>query len=89
MTHGFNYVPSPQHGAYVNQGDGNRDTALHWAAYKNNTACLKLLLQSGANVNAVDYNNDTPISWAARKGISPSKDQYIEQYFLLSIVIPH
>lgn len=57
-----------QNGANVNKGDGNQDTALHWASYKNNVGCVRLLLQKGADVNAVDFNNDTPISWAARKG---------------------
>ena len=39
------------HGAEVNAGDGNQDTPLHWAAYKNNTDCVRLLLQSGADVS--------------------------------------
>ena len=56
------------HGADIDIRDGNEDTALHWAAFKNNFACVKVLLQRGANVNATDYNNDTPISWAAMKG---------------------
>ena len=57
-----------QNGANVNIGDGNRDTALHWAAFKNNLQCVKLLLQRGAHVDPLDFNNDTPLSWAARKG---------------------
>ncbi|XP_059146214.1 ankyrin repeat and SOCS box protein 8-like isoform X2 [Physella acuta] len=56
------------HGADINKGDGNMDTALHWACYKNNPGCVRVLLEYGANINAVDYNNDTPLSWAARKG---------------------
>lgn len=55
-------------GADINAGDGNQDTALHWAVFKNNEACVKLLLERGAFVDARDYNNDTPLSWAARKG---------------------
>ncbi|XP_025086220.1 ankyrin repeat and SOCS box protein 8-like isoform X2 [Pomacea canaliculata] len=57
-----------QHGADVNAGDGNHDTPLHWAAYKNHVECVKLLLQRGALVDAYDYNLDTPLSWAARRG---------------------
>jgi len=57
-----------ENGADINIGDGNLDTALHWAAFKNNIQCVKLLLQRGAKVDPLDYNNDTPLSWAARKG---------------------
>lgn len=57
-----------ENGANINIGDGNSDTALHWAAFKNNIQCVKLLLQRGAKVDPLDYNNDTPLSWAARKG---------------------
>lgn len=57
-----------EHGANVNAGDGNRDTALHWAAYKSQVECVKLLLRHGAHVDPLDYNNDTPLSWAARRG---------------------
>ena len=60
---------NPQNGANVNAGDGNGDTALHWAAYKSEAACVKLLLQKGADVNARDFNHDTPLSWCARKGM--------------------
>ena len=56
------------HGADVNIRDGNDDTALHWAAFKNNYHCVRTLLQNGAQINAKDYNNDTPLSWAAMKG---------------------
>ena len=48
--------------------DGNQDTALHWAAYKNKWQCVKALLLRGATVDAVDFNSDTPISWSAMKG---------------------
>lgn len=57
-----------QHGADINAGDGNQDTPLHWAAYKNQVDSVKLLLQNGAQVDACDYNMDTPLIWAARKG---------------------
>ena len=48
--------------------DANHDTPLHWAAFKNNHCCVKVLLQSGASPDVVDYNKDTPLSWAAMKG---------------------
>nr|KAF6493624.1 ankyrin repeat and SOCS box containing 8 [Rousettus aegyptiacus] len=57
-----------EYGANPNALDGNRDTPLHWAAFKNNAECVRALLESGASVNALDYNNDTPLSWAAMKG---------------------
>lgn len=57
-----------ENGANVNGGDANMNTALHWAAFKNNDPCVMLLLKNGANVDAQDFNYDTPLSWAARKG---------------------
>lgn len=57
-----------EHSAFVDVCDGNRDTPLHWAAYKSNVACVKLLLQHGAEVDKKDFNNDTPLTWAARRG---------------------
>ena len=56
------------HGADPNLPDGNDDTALHWAAFKNRHQCVRALLQRGAWVDAADYNSDTPLSWAAMKG---------------------
>ena len=35
-----------QRGADVNMRDQNEDTALHWAAYKNTTQCVRVLLQA-------------------------------------------
>ena len=54
--------------ADVNKRDGNQDTALHWAVFKNRSECARALLQHGADVDARDYNDDTPLSWAAQKG---------------------
>jgi ankyrin repeat/SOCS box protein 8 len=56
------------HGAEVNTGDSNQGTALHWAAFKNNTECVKVLLQHGADVNVLDFNLNNPLSWAAQRG---------------------
>lgn len=57
-----------EYGADPNAPDGNKDTPLHWAAFKNNAECARSLLENGARVNARDYNADTPLSWAAMKG---------------------
>lgn len=57
-----------EYGAQPNALDGNKDTPLHWAAFKDNPECVRALLENGAHPNARDYNNDTPLSWAAMKG---------------------
>lgn len=57
-----------EYGAQPNALDGNKDTPLHWAAFKDNPECVRALLESSACPNARDYNNDTPLSWAAMKG---------------------
>ncbi|TRZ00038.1 hypothetical protein DNTS_033583 [Danionella cerebrum] len=57
-----------EYGAHPNALDGNKDTPLHWAAFKDNPECVRALLESGACPNVRDYNNDTPLSWAAMKG---------------------
>lgn len=57
-----------KNGAYVDIADFNHDTALHWAAFKNNVKAVEKLLHSGANVNIRDDNGNTPLSWAAYKG---------------------
>uniref|UniRef100_A0A673X2W2 Uncharacterized protein n=1 Tax=Salmo trutta TaxID=8032 RepID=A0A673X2W2_SALTR len=45
-----------------------RTPPLHWTAFKDNSECVRALLESGAGPNAHDYNNDTPLSWAAMMG---------------------
>ena len=57
-----------RHNADVNIPDGNQDTPLHWAVFKNKTRCVRTLLENGARVNSFDTNNDSPLSWAAQKG---------------------
>jgi ankyrin repeat protein len=42
-----------ENGANVNGGDANMNTALHWAAFKNNDPCVMLLLKNGANVMSI------------------------------------
>src|ERR1043165_9756661 len=49
------------------QGDGN--TALHWAAYRDDIELARLLLQSGADVKAKTRLADmTPLHLAAANG---------------------
>lgn len=45
-------------------------TPLHWAAYKNHTATLKLLLVMDARAEVTDEEGCTPLHWAAIKGNS-------------------
>lgn len=47
-------------------------TPLHWAAYKNHTATLKLLLVMDARAEVTDEEGCTPLHWAAIKGNSDS-----------------
>lgn len=55
-------------GADTETTDINRDTPLHWAAFRNRADCCRLLLQNDACVDSLDFNNDTPLNWAAMKG---------------------
>lgn len=55
-------------GANTETIDINRNTPLHWAAFRNRADCCRLLLQYQARVDTVDFNNDTPLNWAAMKG---------------------
>ncbi|MGH0181623.1 UNVERIFIED_CONTAM: hypothetical protein FKN15_007196 [Acipenser sinensis] len=57
-----------EYGAVADALDGNLDTPLHWAAFKDNAECVRTLLEGGASPDPRDYNQDTPLSWAAMKG---------------------
>lgn len=59
-------------GANTECFDINRDTPLHWAAFRNRADCCRLLLEHQAHVDSLDFNHDTPLSWAAMKGNYPS-----------------
>src|SRR5262249_5658628 len=51
----------------VAQGDGN--TALHWAAYRDDIEMVRTLVQAGANVKAKTRLGDvTPLHLAATNG---------------------
>ncbi|GCC41943.1 hypothetical protein chiPu_0025698, partial [Chiloscyllium punctatum] len=55
-------------GADPNSPDGNMDSPLHWASYRDRPECARALLGAGARVDARDYHRDTPLSWAASRG---------------------
>jgi len=51
-------------GAEINGFDGDRNTALNFAARGNQISVAKLLLQRGCDVNLATDRNYTPIDWA-------------------------
>ena len=54
--------------ALLEARDGERSTALHWAAWKNQVEIARALLEAGADVNAVSENlhwGTTPLHAAA------------------------
>lgn len=55
-----------ENGARINDRDGYRRTALHYAAEKDEN-CVMILLENGANINAPDGNGDTALHWASFK----------------------
>ncbi|XP_064458341.1 ankyrin repeat and SOCS box protein 8-like [Ornithodoros turicata] len=55
-------------GADTESTDINRNTPLHWAAFRNRADCCRLLLENNALADSLDFNNDTPLNWAAMKG---------------------
>ena len=53
----------------VNQAQGDGSTALHWAAYRDNSEMARVLLQAGATVAVTTRIGDfTPLLMAARNG---------------------
>ncbi|KAH9498594.1 hypothetical protein Btru_007700 [Bulinus truncatus] len=53
-------------GARINEVDGYKRTALHYAAERDETV-VHILLENGAEINKGDGNQDTPLHWAAYK----------------------
>jgi ankyrin repeat protein len=56
------------HGAGINVGQGNGETALHSAVKFGNRAMVELLLSRGADVNATADDGQTPLCFAVDKG---------------------
>ena len=56
------------HGADPSAQNGDKDTALHWAAFQGRTSTATLLLDAGADVNSVNANRRTPLLEAAKHG---------------------
>ena len=55
-------------GADVNAAQVDGTTALHWAAYQDDTEMAGLLVRSGANVNAVNRYGVPPLARACENG---------------------
>ena len=49
------------------QSVDDHSTALHWAAFKNSTDVIEVLLKHGASTNIKDLFGDTPIDLARSK----------------------
>src|SRR5882762_5467565 len=54
--------------ADVNSPQVDGTTALHWAAYQDDLATMKLLLRAGANVKTANRYGITPLSVACMSG---------------------
>ncbi len=62
-------------GADPNARDGNNLTALHLAAWQNDSVAVRALIQAGAELNARDREGLTPLHWVSRSG--SSKDEVV------------
>jgi ankyrin repeat protein len=60
-----------QHGASVNEAEGDGTTALHWASYRDDLESVDLLIRAGANVNAANDLGVTPL-WTASENGNPA-----------------
>src|SRR4026207_2418334 len=57
-----------QTGADVNAAQVDGTTALHWAAYHDDTETAALLVKAGANVNVLNRYGATPLAQACENG---------------------
>ncbi len=54
--------------SWMNQRGEQRDTQLHWMAFKGDAASVERLIQGGADVNKAVDNGNRPLHLAAYKG---------------------
>lgn len=54
-----------EHGANLHAGSRTGNSALMWAALKNNPKIAKLLIEHGANIHATNNAGETALMWAA------------------------
>ena len=59
-------------GSNVDTQDGEKCTALHYAASRNRGPILRYLLERGADTEISDANNNTPLHYAAGFGCPDS-----------------
>jgi uncharacterized protein len=57
-----------QNGSGVNAAQPDGTTALHWAAYHDDTATAALLIKAGADANAVNKYGSRPLAEACKNG---------------------
>ncbi|XP_047100977.1 poly [ADP-ribose] polymerase tankyrase-1-like [Schistocerca piceifrons] len=57
-------------GADVRAMDGDRSTALHWAAWEGHVEAVTCLLENGAEVNARNIRHNTPLHSPANDGLA-------------------
>lgn len=65
-------------GADVDARQGDRATALHWAAHRNNLVTARLLLDAGADPNAANDLDATPLWLAAENGSAPMTELLLD-----------
>jgi len=61
----------------IDEADSNKRTALHWAAFYHNLACVKALIDAKASLRIVDSTQATPLTLALRKVGAPNHDELI------------
>ncbi len=66
-------------GINLNKKDVNGETALHFAAAKNDPFAIKMLVKEGAEVDAINKVGDTPLHLAVKEGKASAFKELIEQ----------